>query len=385
MTRKLQFPDMVCEELGRRYARNRKDWLAGGGQWPLAITLGQVSESDAGRQTGYVRDWINAWHEYTGPGELTWRQRRWRILGTQQMPERLLLASPEDVSGCIGETMRWQTAWKRYRRMTARWPLLQQRLVRHFDILADYSDADFNRLETLLAWLVVNPRSMLYPRQLPIAGLDSKWLEVRKGLIVDLICALNHADSASMDFYRCCGLRQPAALVRLRICDFRLRQQVGGLCDITAPVDEIARLEIPARRVFIVENLQTGISFDDLSGAVVFMGLGYGVDLLAGIDWIRGAQCIYWGDIDTHGFAILNRARAYLPHLESRLMDEETLLGNALLWGEEKQPHPADFLPRLTADEQYVYHGLKEHRWGMNVRLEQERIPWPEAWTTLMK
>jgi len=61
------------------------------------------------------------------------------------------------------------------------------------------------------------------------------------------------------------------------------------------------------------------------------------------IKWIEDAHCIYWGDIDTHGFAILNRARSYLPRLKSLLMDEQTLLCHKALWVEEKQQHSADF------------------------------------------
>ena len=37
-------------------------------------------------------------------------------------------------------------------------------------------------------------------------------------------------------------------------------------------------------------------------------------------------------------------------------------------------------LPALTSDEQLLYHRLKQHHWGVNVRLEQERIPWAYAW-----
>ncbi len=65
----------------------------------------------------------------------------------------------------------------------------------------------------------------------------------------------------------------------------------------------------------------TGLAFDDMPGTVVFMALGYSVDLLAHVPWTSTARCLYWGDIDTHGFAILQRARACFPRLESVLMD----------------------------------------------------------------
>jgi hypothetical protein len=72
-----------------------------------------------------------------------------------------------------------------------------------------------------------------------------------------------------------------------------------------------------------------------------------------------------------------------LPHLESALMDEATLLRHRDLWVSESQQYATAELPLLTPAEQAVFGGLKQHRWGMNVRLEQERIPWAYAWDVL--
>lgn len=375
-TKSLLFPDTVREALQRRYNRNKRHWLAGGGEWPLVMTLGNLSESRAARQIDHVRTWIDAWRQWHGKGTLVWQERCWRNLGAQRLPERLLLESPGDVAAWVGETGRWRTACERFHRLGRRWPLLTDALARHYDTLAEYADVDFKRLESLLIWLDAHPCSYLYPRQLPIAGIDSKWLENRRGLITDLMAALRGLDPAGKDIYQVCGLRPLPYTVRMRILDPLLRECAGGLGDITAPIDEIAKLSLPVQSAYIVENLQTGLAFDDVPNAVVFMGLGYGVDQLAHLAWLHDIACIYWGDIDTHGFAILNRARSYLPDLESILMDEKTLLNHQDLWGEEKQQHCADRLPNLTDEEQAVYCGLKRHEWGFNVRLEQERIPW---------
>ncbi len=42
---------------------------------------------------------------------------------------------------------------------------------------------------------------------------------------------------------------------------------------------------------------------------------------LAQADWLARCQVSYWGDIDTHGFAILDQLRTYIPHAHSLLMD----------------------------------------------------------------
>ena len=66
-------------------------------------------------------------------------------------------------------------------------------------------------------------------------------------------------------------------------------------------------------------------------------------------------------------------------------MDEHTLLEHKDLWGEEPSQHAAQALPNLTPDEQHVYQGLKNHRWGKRIRLEQERIYWQTAWRILQQ
>jgi len=105
--------------------------------------------------------------------------------------------------------------------------------------------------------------------------------------------------------------------------------------------------------------------------------------MLATLPWVMRAQCTYWGDVDTHGLAILSRARSKMPHLESALMDEHTLLSHRDLWVSEDQQYAAPELPLLTPAEQSLYSGLKQQRWGVNVRLEQERIAWSYAWDVL--
>jgi hypothetical protein len=374
----LQFPEDVRNFLARKYHNQRQDWLGGGGSWPLEITLGHPKESDAGAHTDAVRDWVSAWSSWSGPGDLSWAKRHWRILGTQRLPSKLALRSPLDVATWVGEERLWDRARGRYDLLIRRWPALAGHLVRYFDALVDYSDYDMRVLEALLAWLVEHPASNLYPRQIPLPGMDTKWLEPRMTLVSGLLDCLQGSDSVPR-----CGLKPLPHVVRLRVLDSALRPCVGHLADISAPVGDLAALPLPVSRVYIVENLQTGLSFEDRPGAIVFVGLGRGACALAQVPWVASAECIYWGDIDTHGLAILSSLRAVLPRIVSVLMDEATLLRYRDLWVEEPDQYSPRSLPLLTTSEQAVYEGLKQQRWGRNVRLEQERIAWNHAWEVL--
>ena len=376
-------PDKVREIVARRYRNRRQEWLTGEEAWPFEVPLGMPDEREAQALPQGLRAWIDAWQRWSGAGEIVWRERQWRTLGTQRLPYRLLLPNPESAAAWLGEGQRWHRASTRYARFTLRWPQLRARLSRYFDLLADWDAADIDRLETLLGWLEAHPQSNLYPRQLPLAGLDSKWLEGRMPLIKDLMAVIQNDTGGDLPFYERTGLRPLPHTVRLCLLHDELRRHTGGLGDITARLDDLAALDLPASRIFIVENLQTGLAFGPHPGAVVFMAMGYGVGALARLPWVLGAACTYWGDLDTHGFAILSRARLQLPHLESVLMDETTLLRHRDLWVTEHEQYAADELPLLTRAEQAVYSGLKQQRWGGNVRLEQERIPWSYAWENL--
>ena len=130
------------------------------------------------------------------------------------------------------------------------------------------------------------------------------------------------------------------------------------------------------RNVPIVENLQSGLALEDLPGTVASMKLGYHVELLGRIPWLLQARALYWCDIGTHGFAILEAARRYLPDLTSVLMDETTFLANREMWVEEKDPHLRGSLSHLTATELRMLNLLQQNFLGERPRLEQERITW---------
>lgn len=382
----MKLPDDVHRLLVRRFQSKHHEWLVAEfdeGQWPMEIALGMPTEQAALRQVEGVRAWVTAWQRWQGIGTLSWCERRWKALGVQRLPNKLVLQGPEEIAMWIGEATRWGRAQSRYRTFTAHWPVLAQQLPRYFDVLADYSDADFRRLAEMLDWISSHPNSNLYPRQMPVAGVDSKWLESRKGLISELVATIQGDATGDRDFFRRCGLRPQPQPIRMRVLDPKLRERLGGLGDISSPCEEVANIGIQPVYVFIVENLQTGLAFDDLAGTVVIMRLGYAVDVLSRIPWLHQAQCIYWGDIDTHGFAILNRARTYLPNLETVLMDESTLMSHRDLWVEEKDQHSSTKLSLLTSTEQELYQSIKGNTCGQQVRLEQERIRWNEAWRAI--
>lgn len=374
-------PEALVQRLHKRYLNKRLEWLGSGGEWPLCVTLGVPTQAQAQQQVSQVKCWQQAWADWRGAGELAWVDRQWSQLGHQRLPESLTLSSPAEVARLLDRTDEWIRLTQRFGELAGRWPPLRELLPTVMSTIADWSDTDFDRFVLVLDWLLCHPNSGLYLRQIPIAGIDSKWLESRRALVSGFLRRLRDLP-AEAGFYTCTGLRRLPLTLRLRLLDPPLRARFAGLGDVQVPLAELASLSLPLTRIFIVENLQTGLAFNDLPGTAVFMQQGYAVDLFGQIPWLQQVECYYWGDLDTHGFAILDRLRAHLTHVKSILMDLDTLLSHREWWGVEDKPTTAP-LSRLTADEALVYQQLCSGAYGSGVRLEQERIRWDYAWRQL--
>lgn len=153
--------------------------------------------------------------------------------------------------------MRWQQARHALQGFRACWPdeaALHQRLATgFFDTLADTPEAVMQRIQRVLQWLHRNPRSGLYPRQIPVAGIDSKWLQGHRRLLGEALSALG-AEPATR-FEQRAGLRTAPETIRFRLLDPALSASLGGLSDVVVPVEELQRLQLPVRQVLMVENL----------------------------------------------------------------------------------------------------------------------------------
>ncbi|WP_273794049.1 Wadjet anti-phage system protein JetD domain-containing protein, partial [Brucella intermedia] len=79
-----------------------------------------------------------------------------------------------------------------------------------------------------------------------------------------------------------------------------------------------------------------GLALPELQGTVAVMKLGNAVSLLEPFSWVPQDRVFYLGDLDTHGLAILARARQVFPQLRSVLMDEVTLRAWPQFWTQEK-------------------------------------------------
>ncbi|WDP93286.1 MAG: hypothetical protein HUN04_13570 [Desulfobacter sp.] len=348
---------------------------------PLRIPIKGPTAKELTHEFEAARNWVAGIRSHPGAETATgfdveWKQVNHRTLGKNKIPRALVFNTVEALAAYLdkkGQLARYQ---KLFQYISARFPELSGLLIkRPMDILAH--DRDWDRLLAVAQWVRNNPRPGIYLRQLEIPGVDTKFMEARKAWLARMLDELLPPEAIEMDatgkagFERRFGFRPKPARIRFRILDLTLSNL--GLSDLEIPAADFYGLSIEPDIVFIVENEITGLSFPTFPGAVVIIGLGYGLSVLSKTPWMQGVPIWYWGDLDTHGFAMLDQGRHHFPGTRSFLMDEATLLSHKLLWGKESSPTNRE-LPLLAPDEAGVYDGLRRNRHAPRLRLEQERI-----------
>lgn len=378
----------VIDRARRLYERSARSWVVDPGT-PVTVDLPlhPPSEREVLQDLDAARAWVQAWRdaEAVKPLVLQWEERSWARVGRQSVPTRVLIEGVAAVVAVAGKRREWD-AW-RSRIEGIRAAVLvdagfseqvgaalacaasvDAALRTHARAIAVLDETDAEILRRATAWLVRNPVSGLRVRQVPVRGMHTKWLERHRAMVEGIVGAAAGSDGL--------GLVEPEDRLRVMILDPQLRP--GGLRDVAAPVQELAALPFDDRLrvVLIVENLETLLALPDNAGVVAIHGSGYIGHRAAALPWVRSRPVLYWGDLDSHGFAILNRVRAAGIDAQSVLMDPEVLRAHRDLWVVEPKPFRGE-LPRLTASEQAALAVLRAEG---DVRLEQERIGWDFAW-----
>lgn len=362
----------------KRVLADQRDWAAFGGEDArLDIVLHPPTERAALDDQGAAIAWVQAWQAADTADstlEVTWEGRQWSRVGAQNVPERCVLRGADAIAAFVGtaagrdwRVLRDRAALVRgaFADRAASTDALAGAIRTHARTLLQLAETDVVTLLLVVAWLAEHPASGWRIRQLPIRGIDTKWLEGHRAIVESLHAAVSGRPSL--------GLLDAPNLVRVRFLDPVLRP--GGLCDVIAPVEELAALDVAPNVVFVFENLETMFAMPEIAGAVVVHGGGYAAPRLGGIPWIQAGRVLYWGDLDSDGFAILHALRSSCINVTSVLMDEETLVAYRDLWVPEPKPAAGTY-STLTAGEQRV---LERIRSEGNVRLEQERVAWKYA------
>ena len=347
--------------------------------FPLRLRLAGPSSTELSSRFDDVRSWIAELRALEPRYRFVWREVRHRVVGANALPNEVWLDTLEQALAVIARQ-------KEGRQFAA---LVQQTRDRHLELLPwlarnplralALADA-WSRLLDVVDWMRAHPRPGCYLRQVDIAGVDSKLIEAHRAVLTEWLDlalpteAIDASATGAAQFCRRYGFNDKPLRIRFRVLDASAALGAAGTDqDIGLTQAGFSQLALPISRVFVTENEVNFLAFPPMPGGMVVFGAGYGFDVLAAAPWLHRCSVYYWGDIDTHGFAILDQLRAHLPHVQSLLMDRATLLAHAAHWGDEPQPSLRD-LPRLTTEESDLFDTLRDNRLRAGLRLEQERI-----------
>jgi hypothetical protein len=367
-------------QLSRRWERGAllRTVLTGEIGFPLRLTLKAPTSQDLAERFEAVRDWIAALSGIPRI-RIEWREVNHRVQGAQRLPASVWVDTLNDAIALIGkrgDTARFESLLS----MTqAKKPALLQWLGKRPLQAIDLAEA-WPRLLDVVAWIEAHPRPGIYLRQVDISGIHSKFIEAHCGVLGELLDLVLPPGVVATDqtgvrrFASRYGFLDKPSLIRLRVLDERIILLPGPTClDVTLDADSFAKLDASVRRIFITENETNFLAFPSVADSIVIFGAGYGWDAWAKAEWLMRCSIHYWGDIDTHGFAILDSFRIRFAHAASFLMDRSTLMAHESMWGSEPNQVVHD-LPRLTKDERALYDELRDNSIRNHLRLEQEMI-----------
>jgi hypothetical protein len=379
-TSRWTMPDDLVAQVNKLWERGEilSSFVSVAPLFPRRLVLKSPTASDLRDGFGEVRAWMQELRK-TSCCRIVLREVRHRVHGANSLPDEVWIDSAEDALKLIAR----QKEAKRFLAILdatrQRQPMLLDWLARR-PLRALEHAAEWDRFLEIVAWIRSNPMPALHLRQVDIPGVHSKFIEAHRGILTELFDivlppeAIDFTATGASQFEKRYGFLGKRTRVRFRLLDPRLTILPGATGpDISLDSKSFAEIDPGVSRVFITENEINYLAFPNAENSIVLFGAGYGFEMLRGVEWLSKASVHYWGDIDTHGFAILDQLRAQLDGVQSLLMDRETLFAFQSQWGREEKQASHD-LPRLTPRECELYNALRENRIQMNLRLEQERI-----------
>ncbi|MCS2157697.1 DUF3322 domain-containing protein [Scandinavium sp. H11S7] len=340
--------------------------------FPLQLSLKKPSSGDLSLRFNDVRLWITELKKAEQKGySVEWKVIRHRVIGTNSLPTKIRVDSVTVAIKLLGVKHQAATYEQLIRIVSDAQPTLLPWLIKYPHCVLEQAQ-NWPQFLSIILWLQNHPRPNVYLRQIDLPNVNSKFIEQHRGVLGELFElalppeAIDLHARGVQQFNRRFGFREKPLRVR-----YRLSNEETGDNEIDSRT--FSTLSPSVNAIFVIENEISYLDFPAPAGAMVIFGRGYGFDMLSAARWMQSKILYYWGDIDTHGFAILNQFRQIFPRTRSLLMDEATLLAHRQSWGHEEKPCLRQ-LAALTENEKQLCVALTEFQPGRNIRLEQEHI-----------
>ncbi len=277
-------PDYVLEKAQNRYRSVWRDVLLGADPGVYTVALDPPPASAITARAGDVSAWLIRWRQWAAQHpDVTLRTRTIRTkFGAQPIHTHLDIPDTPALAGLNPDTAaHWQRARARWDQLRRHQP--EEAVRPWLARIVDLDHYDFTTLLAATAWFRAHPRSGLTVRSVPVPGMHTKWLARHRGMVLaclgtpttpidssEFTESTGDADPVDIptDDLDALGLRPLPREIGVVLADPVLRAVVGGLRQISAPVDELAALQIHPDSVLIVENKEPALAWSDTTGLV---------------------------------------------------------------------------------------------------------------------
>ncbi|HRI60855.1 MAG TPA: DUF2220 family protein [Saprospiraceae bacterium] len=362
----------------RAYAEYLQVWLRGESYQPVTISsLGDSLYANSSERAAWLTELQAHSKAATGYGyTVDLQTRNTRAAATQSLVQRVVFETLPDLLHFLGKNAEFESFSADVALLRRSLPELENWIQFNWKQVIAYAGLWPQLLEVCL-FFKNYPRPALHLRELPISS-DTKFVESHSAVLISLLDALlpEIPNPAERDFARRYGLLTDEPRIRFRWLDpVSAQTATNGYSDLSVLQNEFARHPLPCRTVLVVENKTNLLAVEkmlyniQMPEAIVVFGSGFGVARLREATWLHERNLLYWGDLDVHGFQILNQMRGYFPHAKSVLMDRSTFEA-CRDFAISSVPTTVSELSRLTPGERELFLFLKEKNW----RIEQEKI-----------
>lgn len=312
--------------------------------------------------------------------QIEWTKTSFQRIGEQTIPTRIYFESLKDYLHFTNSEEEYKRFVQNYQLISTSIPELKEWTLYQITKVSEHKTWK----ESLLVckYFLSNPEPNLYIRQLPI-DVHTKYIQENKTILSSLLEFLlkDKCNQSEKQFEKKFHLKHQEPLIRIRFLDTKL-SIAQNLSDVSVPLSEFHSLEILCKFILVVENLMNFLTLPNLPNTIsIWSGGGFSISYLKKVQWLKNKQFYYWGDIDVHGFQILNQFRNYFSNTYSLMMDKNTL---DKIWKDKITESPTTSvldLPHLTDSEKILYEFIRENR----IRLEQEKIPQDYAESQIRK
>lgn len=351
--------------------------------FPLKLKLTKPSSNQIAQHFDEVRRWV-AQLTALPYLRIEWKSVTHRVQGEQKLPESIWIENLDDVLVLLNQRKAYQQ-FQHIVQLTSQQESALLPWLEKYPFKALSAAPHWAQLLKVVAWKKQHPAPNIYLRQVDIPQIHSKFIEQNRALLMELFEQTLAPESIQTQFIginqfnQRYGFRSKPQFIRLRNLDpnYPILPH-SQYSDLSLDCQSFTQLQPQIRKILIVENETSYLALPDLAETWAIFGSGYGFSNLSQADWLKQCKIYYWGDIDTHGFAILNQLRHHFPQAISLLMNEQILLDYQSLCSQENKPFHGE-LAYLTPEEQALFQALKMNKYGEQLRLEQEFIPFSEV------